>query len=182
MKRKRSDGIATLWVLFKLWSAILSLPVLFTMVMLAPAMAVLAGEQGPVGPSGLARPVFGQVTSPFGFRLAPDTGGSEFHTGVDIASEAGTPVKAAAAGEVRFAGWADRYGYLIILRHRDEAGTFETWYGHLSVIAVAKGTVAQAGAVIGLVGSTGRSTGPHLHFEYRVNGKPVDPHFDSTAS
>lgn len=121
-------------------------------------------------------PVSGPVSSPFGTRLAPDeeeaNARTEFHTGIDIAADTGTPVKAAAAGVVSFAGTNGGYGLMVQLQHADDT---ETWYGHLSQILAPEGAVVALGSVIGRVGSTGRSTGPHLHFEYRVHNEPVDP-------
>lgn len=123
-------------------------------------------------------PVSGPTTSPFGTRLAPDEDAdhakTEFHSGIDIAADSGTPVKAAAGGVVTFAGSNGNYGLMVQLHHVDDT---ETWYGHLSQIVAPEGTVVALGSTIGRVGSTGRSTGPHLHFEYRdANGKAVDPH------
>ncbi len=118
-------------------------------------------------------PLNGKITSDFGFRLVPDGEGSENHTGVDIAADDGTPVQAAASGTVTFAERSGNYGLLVKVKHAGEDA--ETWYGHLSAFAVHAGDRVQAGDTIGKVGSTGRSTGPHLHFEYRVNGKPIDP-------
>lgn len=149
---------------------VLALPILFGLS--SPSSA--SGTSAPM-PEGLRRPVPGRITSGFGFRLAPDRPGSEYHTGVDIAAPSGQPVLAAAAGTVLFAGAAGNYGGLVILAHRGADGRIETWYGHLSVIHVRRGDQVPAGHVIGRVGSTGRSTGPHLHYEIRAGGRPVDP-------
>ena len=121
-------------------------------------------------------PVWGEVTSQFGWRLAPDHPGGEFHAGVDVAAEKGAPVRAAAAGTVAFVEWGGNYGNLVILSHQGPDGPFQTWYGHLMASAVRVGAVVEAGELVGRVGFTGRSTGPHLHFEYRVDGAPVDPY------
>jgi murein DD-endopeptidase MepM/ murein hydrolase activator NlpD len=121
-------------------------------------------------------PVPGWVTSDFGFRQAPEHLGSEFHTGIDIAANMGTPVRTAADGRVIMIGPTGRYGNLVIVEHVGPDWRFETWYAHLSVISVVVGAPVEQGSVVGHVGSTGRSTGPHLHFEYRVGGKPVDPY------
>ena len=95
------------------------------------------------------------------------------HTGIDIAAEMGTTVLAPAAGRVISAGWNDGgYGNMIIIDH---GGNMSTLYGHLSQIFVGDGQEIAKGQAIGAVGSTGMSTGPHLHFEVRVGGKPVDP-------
>lgn len=120
----------------------------------------------------------GSISSRFGWRLGPDHGRGEWHAGLDIAAPTGTPVRAVAAGQIRMAGWQGNYGQLIKVRHQEASGaTFETWYGHLSQIDVHEGDVVAAGQIIGLVGSTGRSTGPHLHLEYRTGNdlSPVDP-------
>ena len=121
----------------------------------------------------LSWPVIGSVTSGFGMRRHPILGGAPlFHTGVDISASYGTPIRAAASGRVIFAGWYGGYGNMIIIDH---GGNISTVYGHLSRIAVRSGEEVSEGDIIGYVGSTGLSTGPHLHFEVRVNGKPVDP-------
>lgn len=116
-------------------------------------------------------PVAGAVTSRFGYRVSPTGGEWEFHPGLDIAAAEGSPVWAAAAGEVVEAGWSGNYGLLVRIR-RDG---FETVYGHLSGSRVSQGEEVGQGQVIGSVGNTGRSTGPHLHFEWWEDGRPVDP-------
>ena len=115
--------------------------------------------------SGLIWPVNGPVTSPFGMRWG------RMHEGIDIGVGYGTPIHAAASGTVVFSGWMDGYGNFVIIDH---GGGVATAYGHQSSIAVGGGTVSQ-GQVIGYVGCTGHCFGPHLHFEVRVNGSPVDP-------
>lgn len=112
------------------------------------------------------------VNSPFGPRLSPWTGEPEFHVGVDLAANLGTPVKATAAGVVRFTGTSGGYGVSVFLDHG--AGV-ESRYGHLQKIGVTRGQRVERGQLIGLTGNTGRSTGPHLHYEVLVNGRPVDP-------
>lgn len=111
-------------------------------------------------------PLRGPITSPFGPR------GAGFHTGVDIAQPYGTPVLAADGGEVVFAGWDGDYGKSIVVAHPD--GT-SARYAHLSAILVELGETVEVGQVIGRVGSTGLSTGPHLHFELNEGGRKVDP-------
>src|SRR4029453_4171366 len=106
------------------------------------------------------------VTSPFGWRWG------RMHEGVDIAVAYGTPIHAAASGTVIVCGWLGGYGNLVAIDH---GGGISTAYGHQSSIAVGSGAVVGPGEVIGYVGSTGHSTGPHLHFEVRVNGVPQDP-------
>jgi len=122
--------------------------------------------------AGLAWPARGSLTSGFGLRRHPLFGIARMHQGVDIAAPWGTPVWAAAAGTVVYAGWFGGYGKLVVVDH---GGGVATLYGHLSSIAVSPGDRVAAGDVLGRVGSTGYSTGPHLHFEIRVDGRPVDP-------
>jgi murein DD-endopeptidase MepM/ murein hydrolase activator NlpD len=116
--------------------------------------------------AGLIWPVNGPVTSPFGWRWG------RLHEGIDIGVGTGTPIKAAAAGTIIYCGWESGYGNLTVIDH---GGNLATAYGHQSSIAVACGQQVAQGDVIGYVGSTGHSTGPHLHFEVRINGSPVDP-------
>jgi murein DD-endopeptidase MepM/ murein hydrolase activator NlpD len=116
--------------------------------------------------AGLIWPVSGPVTSPFGWRWG------RLHQGIDIGVGTGTPIKAAASGTIIYCGWESGYGNLTVIDH---GGNLATAYGHQSSIAVACGQQVAQGEVIGYVGSTGHSTGPHLHFEVRINGSPVDP-------
>ncbi len=116
-------------------------------------------------------PVLGRVTSPFGWRRAPHSLRREFHHGIDIGAPSGTPVKAAADGAVKEARYRPGWGNLIIIDH----GEHTTLYAHLRRIAVKAGHLVVKGQVIGEVGSTGYSTGPHLHFEIHERGTPVDP-------
>ena len=118
-----------------------------------------------VSSSGLIWPVNGPITSGFGWRWG------RMHEGIDIGASCGTPIHAAAAGTVIFSGWMDGYGNFVIIDHGNGLATA---YGHQSAIYVSGGSVSQ-GQTIGAVGSTGHSTGCHLHFEVRVNGSPVDP-------
>jgi len=116
--------------------------------------------------AGLIWPVNGPVTSPFGWRWG------RMHQGIDIGVGMGTPIRAAASGTVIYCGWESGYGNLTVL---DNGGDLATAYGHQSSIAVACGQHVNQGDVIGYVGCTGHCTGPHLHFEVRINGGPVDP-------
>jgi flagellar protein FlgJ len=120
----------------------------------------------------LQSPVKGRISSPFGERNDPFTGNSRQHKGLDIAAPAGTKVSAAASGTVAFSGWKPGYGNTVIIEHGDG---YETRYAHNSDLTVRKGDTVTAGDTIAKVGSTGRSTGPHLHFELRQDGSPVDP-------
>jgi murein DD-endopeptidase MepM/ murein hydrolase activator NlpD len=117
-------------------------------------------------------PVNGSVGSGFGPRIHPISGGSRVHTGVDIGASSGTPIKAADDGIVVMAGPNGGYGNWTLIDH---GGGLATGYGHQSSIGVSRGQRVSRGEVIGRVGSTGASTGPHLHWEVRVNGNPVDP-------
>ena len=120
----------------------------------------------------LAWPVDGGVTSGFGYRVHPIFHVRKMHTGIDIDADMGDPIRAASAGTVISAGWRGGYGKCVVISH---GGGLATLYGHLSTISVSLGDRVKRGEVIGKVGSTGYSTGPHLHFEVRVNGEPVDP-------
>lgn len=121
----------------------------------------------PSGPVRFLRPVRGRYTDTFGWV------GGRRHTGLDFPAATGVPIGAAGRGVVVFAGWnSGGYGQLVVVRHR--LG-FESWYAHLSQISARVGEAVVGGTRIGRVGSTGRSTGPHLHFEVRQFGTPIDP-------
>jgi murein DD-endopeptidase MepM/ murein hydrolase activator NlpD len=124
-----------------------------------------AGDTTPSS-AGLIWPVNGPVTSPFGYRWG------RLHAGIDIAVPYGTPIHAAAAGTVVLAGWTGGYGNYTCIDH---GGGLATCYAHQSSYAVSGGAQVGQGQVIGYVGNTGHSFGPHLHFEVRINGTPVDP-------
>jgi murein DD-endopeptidase MepM/ murein hydrolase activator NlpD len=113
-----------------------------------------------------------RVSSGFGARVDPIDGRRAMHRGLDIPAPHGAAVRAAAAGVVRAAGWRGGYGLLVEIAHRDGA---VTRYGHLSAIHVRAGQPVAQGEVIARIGSTGRATGDHLHFEYRLVGEAVDP-------
>jgi murein DD-endopeptidase MepM/ murein hydrolase activator NlpD len=124
----------------------------------------------------LLQPVDGRLTSPFGNRYDPYYHVYQLHAGLDLAAPAGTPIRAAAGGTVLRAGWFGGYGRYTCVGHgavREQR--MMTCYGHQLRILVQPGQQVAAGQVIGLVGSTGASTGPHLHFEVRLGGRPVDP-------
>jgi murein DD-endopeptidase MepM/ murein hydrolase activator NlpD len=127
----------------------------------------------PPGSGAMQWPLRGPITSPYGMRLNPFGGGkTEYHPGIDIGVPVGTPIAAAAAGTVIIVGWVSGYGNYISIDH---GGGISTGYGHLDTFLVAVGQSVQRGQTIGTSGNTGRSTGPHLIFEVRRNGKPVDP-------
>jgi murein DD-endopeptidase MepM/ murein hydrolase activator NlpD len=113
-----------------------------------------------------------QLTSTFGPRVSPTEGVTEVHTGQDFAASAGSPARAVSAGRVSFVGWDGGYGNLVQVRH---PGGVETYYAHLSATTVRVGQQVRAGDRVGSVGTTGNSTGPHLHLEVRVNDQPHDP-------
>ena len=117
-------------------------------------------------------PTNGEVTSGFGWRNSPFGGGSELHPGIDIANSMGTPIVATADGEVVQSGWSGGYGNIVQIDHGNGIATI---YGHNSSILVNVGQSVIKGQVISYMGSTGKSTGPHVHYEVRVNGSAVDP-------
>lgn len=117
-------------------------------------------------------PAAGEISSPFGERTNPVTGEYSMHSGIDIAADLGSPVKAAYYGVVDRTGESEISGNYIVMTH---SGGIETRYYHCGEILVSPGNVIRAGEVIAAVGDTGRSTGPHLHFEIRLNGEPVNP-------
>jgi peptidoglycan hydrolase-like protein with peptidoglycan-binding domain len=130
--------------------------------------ATLAALRGPPprSPISVREPLRAPVTSGFGPR------GNRFHEGIDVPAPLGTPVLAARAGDVVYAGWNDGYGRLVVVAH---GGGVETFYAHLRRIDVRVGEVVAVGEQLGRVGSSGNSSGPHLHFELRVRGAAVDP-------
>ncbi len=120
------------------------------------------------------KPVAGDIdmSSPFGVRLDPFVHEAAMHTGIDFRGDFGEPIHATAAGTVTVAGWSGGYGKMVEIDH---GNGLSTRYGHLSEIDVEVGEKVRIGQVVGKLGSTGRSTGPHLHYETRVNGEPVNP-------
>lgn len=139
------------------------------------SIAVLLRQRGS-GPGAPAhcdtRPVPGPIVSPFGPRVDPVSGAQGFHPGIDLEATYGTPIHACRSGVVVLAGPEGGYGNAVVLDH---GGDMATLYGHQSRLAVHADQHVNAGDVIGYVGSTGYSTGPHLHFEVRLTGNPVDP-------
>ena len=121
---------------------------------------------------GFGWPVVGKISSPFGWRRDPVKGGRDFHTGLDIRAPRGRPIVAAAAGKVVHSGWMGGYGKTVVVSH---PGGTTTLYAHCSSLLVKSGTNVKRGQRIALVGSTGRSTGNHLHFEVRKSGTPMNP-------
>ncbi|HSF85494.1 MAG TPA: peptidoglycan DD-metalloendopeptidase family protein [Acidimicrobiia bacterium] len=129
-------------------------------------------DSGGAAPSQFVRPVPGAITSPFGPRVHPILGYARMHTGLDFRAPHGQAIRAAASGRVILAGPYGGYGNTIVIDH---GGGVATLYAHQSSLAVGYGAQIGAGDTVGYIGSTGFSTGPHLHFEVRVNGEPVNP-------
>lgn len=143
----------------------------------AAAAAQSSGGQGASdnwvqGTGQLGWPVSGEITSPYGYRVHPIWGTTIYHSGIDIGVDEGTPVHAADGGVVVWSGWMGGYGYAVVIDHGNGLSTL---YGHNSELAVDEGQSVAKGQVISYAGSTGNSTGPHVHFEVRVYGDPVDP-------
>ena len=130
-------------------------------------------ERGTKIPPTYIKPIYGgRISSYFGYRNAPTAGATTYHRGVDWAVATGTSVMASSGGTVTQAGWSGSYGYMILVTH---PGGTQTRYAHLSKIFVSVGQTVSQGEVIGKTGNTGRSTGPHLHFEIIIGGSPVNP-------
>ena len=143
----------------------------------AAAAAQSSGGQGASdnwvqGTGQLGWPVSGEITSPYGYRVHPIWGTTIYHSGIDIGVDEGTLVHAADGGVVVWSGWMGGYGYAVVIDHGNGLSTL---YGHNSELAVDEGQSVAKGQVISYAGSTGNSTGPHVHFEVRANGDPVDP-------
>jgi murein DD-endopeptidase MepM/ murein hydrolase activator NlpD len=124
------------------------------------------------GSGAMLWPMAGPVTSEFGWRVHPITGTQKFHSGVDIGGDYGQPIAAAQGGTVEYAGWISGYGNAVIISH---GGGISTLYGHCQSLAVGVGQQVSRGETIAYCGSTGNSTGPHVHFEIRVDDVQVDP-------
>ncbi len=118
-------------------------------------------------------PVVGVLRSAFGARTDPFSGEGAFHTGIDVQTPTGTPVHVAGDGVVERAGWSGRYGKLVVVDH---GNGLQTYYAHLSQFAVVPGQEVRRGEVIALSGVTGHTTGPHVHYEVRLSGTPVNPY------
>lgn len=128
---------------------------------------------GSAGAGGMVWPLNGPVTSPYGWRTHPIYGTSRFHSGLDIGGDYGLPIVAAASGVVSHSGWISGYGYTVIIDH---GGGVSTLYGHNEDLVVSVGQSVGQGQTIAWCGSTGNSTGPHCHFEVRINGEVTSPY------
>jgi len=132
----------------------------------AQSSSIVPGPTGPASAAGFVWPVHGVLSSPFGWRWG------RMHEGIDLAVPSGTPVVASAAGTVIVAGWLGGYGNLVVVDH---GNGISTAYGHNTSVAVGVGQSVAQGQLVAYSGNTGHSTGPHVHFEVRINGFPVDP-------
>ena len=130
------------------------------------------GMPGAGGTGAFIWPVQGEITSYYGWRTHPIFGTTRYHSGYDIACDTGTPIVAADSGTVVYSGWLGGYGYCVMIDH---GGGLVSLYGHNSELWVSEGQYVQQGETIALAGSTGWSTGPHCHFEARLNGELTDP-------
>lgn len=129
-----------------------------------------------VSSAGFIKPIAGRITSPFGWRNHPIFNSKTFHSGIDIGGPNGGSIRASNGGKVIYSGWYGGYGKVVIIDHGIVNGRpTTTLYAHMSTIKVGNGQVVTKGQVIGLEGTTGYSTGPHCHFEVRINGKPNNP-------
>lgn len=134
------------------------------------------GDSSIITSAGFLKPINGRITSPFGVRIHPIFNSRTFHSGVDIAGPNRGSIKASNSGKVIYSGWYGGYGKVVILDHGKVNGKpTTTLYAHMSSIRVSQGQYVNKGDVIGYEGTTGYSTGPHVHFEVRINGKPNDP-------
>ena len=135
-----------------------------------------AHDTGSYAASGFIKPIQGRITSPFGWRTHPIFNTRTFHSGIDIGGPNQGAIRASNSGKVIYSGWYGGYGKVVIVEHGVVSGKpITTLYAHMSSIAVSNGTKVQKGQVLGYEGTTGYSTGPHCHFEVRVNGQPNNP-------
>lgn len=138
-------------------------------------LQVIGGQSGTMAAFPDKWPVQGgEISSPYGSRVGPIEGGYEWHQGIDIAVDFGAPVYASAAGKIEQAGWNGGYGRYVRINH---GNGYESAYGHMSSLAVEAGQQVAKGEIIGFVGSSGYSTGPHIHYEVLVDGQAVDPYY-----
>ncbi len=145
---------------------------LFVEQVLQDQYELLADQKAFLAALPVIKPAIGYFTSGFGVRKSPYGDRVKMHEGLDIANRPGTPIKASADGVVQFADAKSGYGQTLILNH---GYGLETWYAHTKKLLVTKGQKVKRGETVALLGNSGRSTGPHIHYEVRVNGTPVDP-------
>ena len=130
------------------------------------------GEVAVRNTGGFRWPIMGRINSPFGWRYHPITKRRDFHTGIDIKANRNDPIKSAGGGKVIYSGWMGGYGKVLVVEHNNGQSTL---YAHCSTLLVGKGANVSSGQLIAKIGTTGRSTGPHLHFEVRNGNSPVNP-------
>ena len=130
------------------------------------------GEVAVKNTGGFRWPIMGRINSPFGWRYHPITRRRDFHTGIDIKANRNDPIKAAGGGRVVYSGWMGGYGKVLVIEHHNGQSTL---YAHCSTLLVGKGANVSSGQLVAKIGTTGRSTGPHLHFEVRNGNSPVNP-------
>ena len=121
---------------------------------------------------GLRWPIMGRINSPFGWRTHPITRRKDFHTGIDIKADRNDPIKSAGSGRVVYSGWMGGYGKVLVIEHPNGQSTL---YAHCSTLLAGQGASVSSGQLVARIGTTGRSTGPHLHFEVRNGNSPVNP-------
>lgn len=167
-----ANGVGGPFVPFKINAA--AGPFEATLSALQPRIAAVMRLRGLAEQLPLAKPMAGDVdfSSNYGYRVDPFTRGPAMHTGVDFRAETGSPIRATAPGKVVTAEYSGGYGNMVEIEH---ANGITTRYAHMSAILASVGQSVTTGTVVGRVGSTGRSTGPHLHYETRINDEPVDP-------
>ena len=136
------------------------------------AQSVVNGEGQVISSGSWPVPGHSRISSPYGYRIHPIFNTKKMHTGIDIPAPTGTPAVAIDSGKVIFSGTKGGYGNTVMIQHDDGKVTL---YGHNSKLAVSVGQRVEKGQVVSKIGSTGNSTGPHLHFEVRINGKHVNP-------
>lgn len=139
---------------------------------MAPSPVVVAARPRPFAAVPVIWPVKGNINSGYGNRWDPFARHNQFHSGLDISGTMGQNIYAPADGKVSWVGKQGAYGNLIVVEHE---GHVSTYYGHLSKFAVTVGDTVTRGQIIGYIGATGFATGPHLHYEIRVHGEPINP-------
>ncbi|MBQ4419512.1 MAG: M23 family metallopeptidase, partial [Synergistaceae bacterium] len=137
-----------------------------------PSRIVVLKDNAPSSHKSYRWPVMGRINSPFGWRQHPITKRANFHTGIDIKADRGTVIRSAGSGKVVYSGWMGGYGKVLVIEHNNGQSTL---YAHCSTLLVKQGESVSQSENVARVGTTGQSTGPHLHFEVRVSNSPVNP-------